>query len=119
MPARWGATVRDAADIPVVVTSYSEDVMTLPDENYGIRLERRFDRMIRENVKRVDVIGSVCRSIRADLEAMDATAQSADIPNGLTLEDFQTVRSTHVRERLGIKPDDLIVLSVGRNFALK
>jgi glycosyltransferase involved in cell wall biosynthesis len=119
LPAKWGAAVKSCTGVPVVVTTCGEDVLYLAEFDYGVRLEPRFDRMIRQNVHRVDVIGSVSRAVRSELEAMQATARIVDIPNGVPWDDFQPNRSTFLHERLSLRRDDQIVLSVGRNFSLK
>lgn len=113
------ANVRRRTGLPVVVTTSGDDVNTIPSAGYGIRCEPRLDRMVRENVRAVDVIGSVSRGIRAELEAIGTTAKIVDIPNGVPWEDFQTGPSRLLRDRLNLSDDTVIILSVGRNFNLK
>ncbi len=111
--------VRKRTRIPVVVTTSGDDVNTIPAVGYGIRCNPRFDRMVRANVRRVDVIASVSRGIRAELEAIGTTARIVDIPNGVPWDEFQTGPSRLLRDRLCLSDDTVIVLSVGRNFSLK
>lgn len=113
------ASVRRRTGLPVVVTTSGDDVNTIPSAGYGIRCQPRLDRMVRENVRAVDVIGSVSRGIRAELEAIGTTAKIVDIPNGVPWEDFQTGPSRLLRDRLNLSDDTVIILSVGRNFRLK
>lgn len=117
--ATWCARVKERTGVPVVVTTSGDDVNVTPRECYGIRLIPRYDRMVRTNVRRVDVIGSVSRGIRAELEAIGTTARIVDIPNGVSWEEFQTGPSRLLRDKLRLGDETVVVLSVGRNFSLK
>jgi len=119
IPAKWGTTVKLRTGVPVVVTTCGDDVFAVPELNYGVMLEARFARMVRENCRSVDVIGSISRAVREALISLGATARIVDIPNGVAWEEFQTGPSNYLREKLGLRADDLIVLSVGRNINFK
>jgi len=117
--AACSANVRQKTGLPVVVTTSGDDVNTIPAAGYGIRCAPRLDRMVRANVRRVDVVGSVSRGIRAELEAIGTTARIVNIPNGVSWEEFQTGPSRLFRDKLRLGDDTVVVLSVGRNFSLK
>jgi glycosyltransferase involved in cell wall biosynthesis len=93
--------------------------MVLPEIGYGDRLERRFDRIVRGNLTRVDVIASVCRWIRTELERMGTTARIVDIPNGVPWEAFQQAPGEGAEDLLRFGAGSLVVLSVGRHQRVK
>lgn len=119
IPAKWGATVKARTGVPVVVTTCGDDVFAIPELNYGVMLEPRFDRMVRENCRSVDVIGSISRAVREALVGLGTTARLVDIPNGVSWDDFQTGPSQLLRERLRLAAEDVLILSVGRNINFK
>lgn len=118
-PTRYGVSVKRVAGVPVVATTCGADVQLMPEIGYGHRLDRRIDRITRQNLREIDVVGSISSAVRADLESMNPTARIVDIPNGVQWDDFQTGPSRLLRERLGIADDAVLVLSVGRNHVKK
>ncbi len=119
MPTSFGLAVKSSTGVPVVATTCGGDVQVLPAIGYGDRLQPRFDRMVRDNVCRVDVIGSVSRAMRVELEKIGATARIVDIPNGVDWQRFQGGPADRLHRQLGLADRTLIVLSVGRNQPVK
>jgi len=118
-PTSWGAQVRRRFNIPVVATTCGDDVFRIPELNYGVRINPRQDRLIRRNIRSIDVIGCISRSVREELVSLGATATLVNIPNGAPWEEFQMGPSRLIREKLNLSDDDLVVLSVGRNLNAK
>jgi glycosyltransferase involved in cell wall biosynthesis len=119
LPTRFGVTVKLLTGVPVVATTCGGDVMVLPEAEHGDRLKPRFDRIVRFNLKHVDVVGSINESIRADLEKMQPDVRIVDIPNGVPWDAFQIRPSRLLHQELGLDERAIIVLSVGRNRPVK
>jgi len=118
-PSQVGATLKSVIGVPVVATTCGADVQIVPEINYGERLSPRLDRIVRDNLKKVDVVGSISSSVRTDLEGMQPCARIVDIPNGVPWDEFQTGPSKLLRTRLNLGPETIIILSVGRNHIKK
>jgi D-inositol-3-phosphate glycosyltransferase len=114
MPTRFGLAVKERAGTPVVATTCGADLMLHPASGHGDRLKPYVDRVVRANVRGIDVVGAVNRSIHAELVAIGATARIVDIPNGVDWEAFQHGNARWLRDRLGLATDAVILLSVGR-----
>jgi D-inositol-3-phosphate glycosyltransferase len=111
--------VKMLTGLPLVATTCGGDVQVLPEIGYGDRLKPRFDRLVRANSRRADVIGCVNANICEELNRMGATARVVQIPNGVSWSEFQTESSALLRRRLGLPADAIVVLSVGRNQPVK
>lgn len=114
-----GVDLKKKTGVPLVATTTGGDVQIAPQINYGARLKPRFDRIVRSNLKLIDVVGSISKNVHAELEAMGTTARIVDIPNGVNWKRFQTGKSLFLREKLNLDKNTLIILSVGRNHVIK
>lgn len=119
LPTQFAVSVKAVTGTPVLATTCGGDVQVLPQIGYGDRLKPRFDRLVRRNVRRVDVVASISNSMRQELERIGTTARIVDIPNGVPWETFQAGGSPATRDRLGVSPKAPVVLSVGRNQRVK
>lgn len=117
--ARYGLDVKEKINIPVVVTTTGGDVQMIPEINYGNRLDPRLDRIFKDNLQKVDIVGSISSSIKADLECLIPAEKIVNIPNGVDWDRFQVGPSKLLRERLEISDDKILILSVGRNHIVK
>ena len=118
-PTLYGVDVKKRIGIPVVATTCGADVQIVPEFNYGDRLNPRYDRIVRKTLQAIDVVGSISRSVREEIESMRPAAEIVDIPNGVDWENFQVWKSAFLRDRLGISRDAMVILSVGRNHIKK
>jgi glycosyltransferase involved in cell wall biosynthesis len=118
-PTRIGLKVKQEINLPVIATTCGADVQIFPELGYGVRLNPAIDRLVRENLIAVDRVGAVSPSMHAAIRQLAPTAKIIDIPNGLPWNDFQTGASDYLRQSLAIRPESLILLSVGRNHRIK
>jgi teichuronic acid biosynthesis glycosyltransferase TuaC len=118
-PTLYGIRARKKTGIPVVTTTCGGDVQVFPEFNYGARLSKRYDKLVRYVVKNTNVIGSISRDIRRHLEEIGTNADIVDIPNGVDLEAFTSNTFNDKRELLNIPKDSIIILSLGRNHHKK
>ncbi len=119
LPTRAGVKFKKRRGVPVVATTAGHDILTMPSLGHGIRLSPHYDSMVCHNMQHADIVGSISRAVRRELESIGTKARIVDIPNGVDWETFQTGPSDFLRRRLGIGGADLIVVSVGRHHPLK
>lgn len=119
VPTQIGARVKAHTGIPVAATTCGDDIMTIPTIKYGIRLIPYYEAMVRENLRKIDVVASISSAIRRELEALGTTARIVDIPSGVDWENFQTATNCWLQKRLGIGEEKIIVVSVGRLHPVK
>lgn len=118
-PTGYAVAVKRLTGLPVVATPCGGDVQCVPEIGYGDRCRPRFDRLVRRNVTRVDVIAAISSSIREELAGLGTAARIVDIPNGLPWAMFQGPPSRLLHAKLGLPDDAVIILSVGRNEPVK
>lgn len=119
LPTKYGIQLKKATGLPVVATTCGHDVMTAPEIGFGARLRPWYDRIVRDNVRRADAIGSISSAMTAELRSLGTTAAILEIPNGVDWPAFQTGATGWLKARLGLGPSDLVVASVGRNHRVK
>ena len=119
VPTRYGLRVKQATGLPVVATTCGYDIMTCSAIGYGARLQPYYDRIVRDNVRRVDVLGSISSAITAALRSIGTRARIVQIPNGVDWDAFQVKADGWLRKRLGCEQSDVLVLSIGRNHRVK
>jgi glycosyltransferase involved in cell wall biosynthesis len=116
---RVGLAVKCMTGLPVVATTCGSDIQVNEAMGYGFRLKPRNDRMVRRNLKGVDVVGSVSSSIRQELEDLGTTAEIVDIPNGVDWDAFQLGQEGYFLRQFGIDAESTVVVSLGRNHPIK
>jgi len=119
LPTHAGVRFKERQGVPVVATTAGHDVMTMPSAGFGIRLKPHYASMVRSNLQHCDVVGSISRAVRRELESIGTRARIVDIPNGVEWDAFQTGSPDFLRRRLGLAGSDRIVMSLGRNHAMK
>ena len=119
LATRIGLAIKNKTGLPVVATTCGNDIQVYKAMGYGIRLKPRFDRMVRRNLKEVDVVGSISSSIRQELEVLGTAAEIVDIPNGVDWDAFQFGQTGYFAQHCGIDPRSIVVVSLGRNHPIK
>ena len=117
--ARIGVDIKTRPGLPAVATTCGSDVQVDKAMGYGIRPRPKCDRMVRENLKKVDVVGSVSSSIRQELEGLGTTAEIVDIPNGVDWDAFRHGQGEYFVRHFGIDTESTVVVSLGRNHPIK
>lgn len=104
--------------IPVVMTPHGEDVQRVPEIGYGLRLDARWDRIIRNHLCAADAVTAISNSIARELDWINQE-KITNVPNGIHTRVFGCGHATHLQEILGLSPNTRIILSVGRNHIKK
>jgi len=103
---------------PWIVTPHGGDIQMVPDVNYGIRLNPKWDRIVRRNIQAADHVTAISTSILKQLEFIPPEKRSI-IPNGIHLNEFAKGDRGFLQNYLNLSADEKIVLSVGRNRKVK
>ncbi len=118
-PTAIGVDVKRKIALPVLATPCGIDLQILPELRYGVRLARRYDKMVRRNLARIDRISSINSSIHDLIIELAPGTRPVAIPNGVAWDDFQSGPSTWLQDKLDLSPEKKIVLSIGRNNPIK
>jgi len=105
-------------NIPLIITPHGEDIQRVPELNYGLRLDDKWDRIIRNNLKTAQIVTAISRSVENELDFLEKM-KIRQIPNGVHLAAYSTERGTYLRDRLDIDDEKVIFLSVGRDHIKK
>lgn len=103
---------------PVVITPHGADIQMVPEIEYGLRLKRKWDHMIRRSLQASDWVTTISTSLSNQLDFI-APEKISIIPNGIHLSKFNTSEKDFLHRHLKISTDYKIVLSVGRNHRVK
>lgn len=106
--------------LPVVVQSHGADVQYVPEIDYGFCRGDSERGVVRRVLAAADRIIAVSQINARDICDLGCDpARIAVVPNGCQYEQIGQVRQTDARLRLGLKDDDFVVITVGRNSPVK
>jgi len=116
------ATIRLAAGRrPHLVRCAGEDIQIAPELGYGMRLNPKIDRLVRDWLPRADILVAITDSVAEEYSKLGVTAEHIRaISNGVDLDRFrQPVDRGAIRARHGIAEDTFLFTAVGRNHPKK
>lgn len=116
------AAALQARGVPVVATSHGGDLMKVPSIAHGVRLNPHLDVLIQDCFRRADACTAISRRIHGELRAIDIPEpRITDVANGVDVQRIrqQAVNRAEVRQRLGVRDDELLLITVGRNHGQK
>ena len=106
--------------LPVVVASRGSDVQFIPEIGYGARMDPDLDAKARFSVRQADRIIALSRMNRDMILDLGADpAKVVIIPNGCLYHEIQAVPFEDLRSKYNLKPDDFVLVTVGRNSPVK
>ncbi len=103
---------------PLVLTPHGDDIETVPEINYGVRLIKKWDRIINKNLASAQAITTISKNINKEICAI-SKKKTFNIPNGINLKNFVSQKDDYLFNLLEISPNTKIVLSVGRYDIVK
>jgi len=116
--AARGVRVNKYLRLPLIMTPHGDDVEFVPEYDYGMRLDKRWDRIIRKNLDNAHLITSISKAITKELKLL-SKSKIVSISNGINLSLFSPKRDSYLHEVLNIDKTKKIVLSTGRNHPIK
>ncbi len=107
--------------VPHIIRCAGDDIQIAPEIGYGMRLDKRIDRLIRSWLPQSDRLVAISDTVADEYRALGIDCERVvRIPNGVDLERFsKPVDRTAVRKSLGLPTDAFMFLTVGRNHAKK
>ncbi|MEM0368682.1 MAG: glycosyltransferase family 4 protein [Desulfurococcaceae archaeon] len=103
---------------PLVVTTHGFDLQTVPEIKYGARLSLRIDQLVRKVINSADAIIVPSKRIYKISKSLTNEPHKVFlIYNGVDTNMFNpNIDKSIIREKLGIKEDELIVLTARRLY---
>jgi len=106
--------------LPVVVTSHGSDVQYVPEIGYGARITPDLEAKVRYFIKQADLIVALSQIYRDLILDLGADPDKVHvIPNGCLYHEIQAVPFEDFRLKYNLKPDDFVLVTVGRNSPVK
>jgi len=107
-------------NLPVIVQSHGADVQNVPEINYGVWQNSQYISRVRATLEGADKIIAVSNMNKKMILELGAEDKKiAVIHNGVLYEEIGLVLYEDLRKKYGIKPDDFVILTVGRNRPIK
>jgi len=113
-----GLLVKRKTGKPLIVTVHGHDINVVPEVGYGIRLDRRFDILIRTVLKFADKIICVSSEMERKIlklnvprEKLVVVFNAVDLDLFRPLSEKELTEINKVRRSLGVTEDDFLVLN--------
>lgn len=108
-------------NIPCILRCTGFDIQKKEDINYGVRLNKKIDSIIREKYKCFDAVVAVSKTMYAEYTELGVPEEKIyHIPNGVDCARFKVISNRKaVRKKLGIRYDQKLIITVGRNHPKK
>ena len=105
-------------NVPLVMTPHGDDVQSVPELGFGVRLRKKWDRIVRRNLHHADAVTAISASMKNELSFLP-NRKIFLIPNGVDAKRFSASRGNFLHELSSLDLNARIVLSVGRNRNVK
>lgn len=107
-------------NIPFVAQSHGSDVQVIPEINYGALMETEKKEQIKRVIKNADKLIAVSSINKQCMIGLGAHPENIEvIHNGVDIDGINAVPFTDLRPQLGLKPEDFVIITVGRNKPVK
>ena len=108
-------------DLPILVRCTGQDIQTNVELDYGMRLNPTVDQLVRQWLPRVPMLVAITETVAEEYRSLGVREERIlRIPNGVDVERFRnTPRSKELRDKLGIRKETFVFLSVGRHHPKK
>mgnify|MGYP003626767970 CR=1 FL=1 len=107
-------------NIPFVAQSHGSDVQVIPEINYGALMEPEKKEQIKRVIKNADKLIAVSSINKQCMIELGAHPENVEvIHNGVDIDGINSVPFTDLRPQLGLKPEDFVIITVGRNKPVK
>ncbi len=107
--------------VQYLIRCAGEDIQKKPEIGYGLRLNPKLDKVISKYISKSQRLVSITSSVYDEYKALNVPDERIfNVPNGVAIDRFEKeIDRDKVRTRLGVKKDDILILSVGRNHPKK
>jgi glycosyltransferase involved in cell wall biosynthesis len=112
--------LRQKLNLPFIAQSHGADVQVVPEINYGALNNPEHKERIKQVVKRADKLIAVSSINKQNMIDLGAQPERVEIVhNGVDIEQINAITFHDVRSQYGLKPDDFVIITVGRNKPVK
>jgi glycosyltransferase involved in cell wall biosynthesis len=115
---RYGVFAKKFIRLPIVMTPHGGDIHRVPEIEYGIRMNSRWNRIVKNNLRNAEAITAISDSVKDELDFVNQE-KIFIVPNGIHQGHFSTSERFYLHDYLNIGRGKKIVLSVGRNHIVK
>jgi glycosyltransferase involved in cell wall biosynthesis len=116
----WSMLLAEEFDLPFVAQSHGSDVQIIEEIGYGACLDEQLKKKVQEVIRRADKLIAVSSLNKQNMIDLGARPESiVVIPNGIHFEEIQAIPAKNIRDKLGFKEDDFVLITVGRNRPVK
>lgn len=106
--------------VPVIATPHGIDINTVPQENYGMRLDPVLRSKIDKALSNASVVTAISDGVYESIIATGVPVESVQrINNGIDLERFTKAEFNLAKETFGLDESSKILLGVGNYTPLK
>jgi D-inositol-3-phosphate glycosyltransferase len=106
--------------LPVAVRAHGADLQTVPEIGYGAALDPALAARVSHALRHADLVSVPSNEMRAAALAAGAAAENVVVvPPGTDAAAMETVPHEDMRARHQIAPDDVLIVTVGRNRPIK
>ena len=114
------ARLKRSRQFPLVVTPHGVDIVSIPELEFGMRLNAELNDKIAFAVRGADRVTAISRTIEAALLEIGADAERLTmVPNGVDVRRFDRPPAPAIREWLGTEPEARLIVTVGQNSPRK
>ena len=106
--------------IPFVAQSHGADVQVVPEINYGALINLEDKERIKQVLKKADKLVAVSSINKQNMIDLGARPERIEVVhNGVDIEKINAIPCHDLRPQFGLKPDDFVIITVGRNKPVK
>jgi glycosyltransferase involved in cell wall biosynthesis len=106
--------------LPFVAQSHGADVQVVNEINYGALNNREQTIKIKQVLKQADKLIAVSSINKQNMIDLGAKAENIEVVhNGVDIDKINTIPFRDLRPQFNLKPDDFVIITVGRNKPVK
>jgi len=106
--------------IPFVAQSHGSDVQVIPEINYGALIDPVKEEQIKCVIKNADKLIAVSSINKQSMIKLGAKPENIEvIHNGVDVKGINAITFNDLRPKLGLQPEDFVIITVGRNKPIK
>lgn len=107
-------------NVPFVAQSHGADVQVAPEINYGALKNHKQSERIKLVLKRADKLIAVSSMNKQNMIDLGAKPEQIKVVhNGVDIHEINAIPFIDLRPQFGLKPDDFVIITVGRNKPVK
>ncbi|GGG60109.1 glycosyltransferase family 4 protein [Bizionia arctica] len=106
--------------VPFIAQSHGADVQVVPEINYGALNNIEQKEQIKQVLKRADKLIAVSSINKQNMIDLGAKPENVEVVhNGVDIEKINAIPFYDLRPQFNLKPDDFVIITVGRNKPVK